>query len=174
LAVVHGIVQSHDGAIAVRSVPGRGTTFRIYLPAAKVHDIDEPPERPVERRGPGGRILCIDDEEAIVKATTTALGRLGYQVTGAVDPLQALESFQSDPSRYDAVVVDFSMPGVSGLDFARAVLRVRPGLPIIVTSGSLPPEEVARLTEAGVAAVVHKPSPPQELANALKRVLAVP
>jgi PAS domain S-box-containing protein len=172
LAVVHGIVRAHDGAIAVRTAVGRGTTFRIHLPAAKVHDVGEGPVRPPETRGTGDRVLYVDDEEAIVKATITVLGRLGYHVTGAVDPLQALESFQSDPSRYDVVVVDFSMPGVSGLDFARAVLRVRPGLPIIVTSGSLPPEDVAKLTEAGVAAVVHKPSTPQELSTALKRVLA--
>jgi len=171
LAVVHGILKAHDGGVTVRSELGVGTTFRVFLPAAKVLAEGARPAAAAEVRGRGGRVLCVDDEEAIVTATTRALGRLGYEVTGAVDPLQALESFQSDPSRYDAVVVDNSMPGISGLELARAILRLRPRMPVVMTSGSLPPEDASELKDAGVAEVVPKPSSPQDLAAALRRAL---
>jgi CheY-like chemotaxis protein len=174
LAVVHGIVKSHEGAIVVRSTPGKGTAFDIYLPAAKIDAVDDRHARSQPRRDAGARILVIDDEAAIVRATTFQLERLGYRATGTASPQQALEWFESEPTGFDAVVMDLSMPGLSGAELAGKLLRMRPGLPIVMTSGRVTPEDAQRLRTLGIQEVVLKPSAIDELTAALARVLPGP
>jgi PAS domain S-box-containing protein len=171
LSVVHGVMRSHDGGIVVSSAPGYGSQFSIYFPAAADAVLGQAVARATVVRGDGERILCIDDEPAIVRGTTMILRRLGYTVIGETDAIGALRSLAEDPGRFDAVVTDCSMPGVSGPDLARALLRIRPGLPIVVTSGRLTPEDAERLRQMGVHELVPKPSSIEDLSAAIHRAL---
>jgi len=96
----------------------------------------------------------------------------GYRVIGFTDPLRALQDFESEPTRYDAVITDVLMPGLTGFELARRLLQARPGLPIVVTSGHIGPDEFATLTEIGVQEFVLKPTVIDELHATLRRALA--
>lgn len=170
LSVVHGIVQRHGGKIVVRSTPGRGSVFDVYLPA----DEGEP-ERPlaVLESLPGGseRILLVDDEEMIAGMAARMLRRLGYEVTAQTDARAALECFRANPQAFDLILSDYTMPGMTGIDLAEAVLRDRPGMPIIVCTGHSEAltKEIARA--AGVSDLALKPLARRELAEMVRRVL---
>ncbi|MCU0586707.1 MAG: response regulator [Syntrophobacteraceae bacterium] len=170
LAVVHGIVQRHGGAIAVRSEAGRGSVFEIYLPAAQVE-----PESLTDTYEdlPGGSegILLVDDDEMVARTVATMLLLLGYDVKTRTSAVEALELFQSDPGSYDLVIADFTMPEMTGVDLAREMLRERPGMPFILCTGfnERLTEETAR--EVGVREVAMKPLGRRQLAGLVRRCL---
>jgi CheY-like chemotaxis protein len=122
----------------------------------------------------GGRVLYIDDDSALVLLARRKLSRLGYEVTGFTDPKAAIERFDSDPSAFDAVVTDLSMPYASGFELARRMRRTRPDLPVIVTSGYVTEDDEATAREIGVRALLLKPRTMDELGDALARALALP
>ncbi len=170
LAVVHGIVQRHGGAIVVQSIPRRGSVFDVYLP------VDEgEPERPraVLESLPGGseRILLVDDEEMIAGMAARMLTRLGYEVTALTDARAALESFRADPQAFDLILSDYTMPGMTGIDLAREVLRDRPDLPIIVCTGHSEALTLEIARAAGVSDLALKPLGRRELAELVRGVL---
>jgi PAS domain S-box-containing protein len=170
LSVVHGIVRSHDGAIAVVSEVGQGTTFRLYFPQTNEAAGNKPVER-IHAAGNGQRILYVDDEEALVFLTTRVLERMGYQVTGRTDARQALSEFRADPMQFDAVVSDLSMPGMTGPELARALLAIRPDLPIVLTSGYIRDEDMKIVRELKIRDLVLKPNTVEDLGDSLHRVL---
>jgi len=135
LAVVHGIITDHGGAITVDSVPGRGTTVSVYLSeAVGPSSSPEQPQEPV-RHG-SGRVLLIDDEEALVDVAGDLIERLGYQVTRFVRALDALDAVRADPGRFDVVVTDQNMPEMGGLELTRAIAALRADLPVVLISGN--------------------------------------
>jgi CheY-like chemotaxis protein len=174
LSVVHGILKSHDAAITVESQVGVGTTFRLYFPVVDDTSAEAVPTPATETRGHGEHVLCVDDEEAIVDVATQLLQRLGYRVTGVVDAGRALEDFRSRPYEYAVVVTDLSMPGLSGIELARRIRAIRPGLPIVLTSGYLRPEEIETARALGAVEIVLKPRLVADLGSALYRLLAGP
>jgi PAS domain S-box-containing protein len=171
LSLVYGIVTDSGGAIEVESRPGAGSTFTIYLPRVASPGLaaDEA-AGPVER-GRGERILIVDDEEALVAVTTEALKRLGYEPEPCADGVRALAAFEAAPERFDAVVTDEVMPGLSGTELAAALRRLRPGLPILLVSGYIGPKISERAADAGVDEILRKPLQSRELAAALARAL---
>jgi PAS domain S-box-containing protein len=175
LAVVHGIVRRYHGTVVVDSVPGRGTTFQVYWPALPpATEPVEPPPTGVAAGTPsghGGRILVVDDEPDVVKVIADGLRRLGYGVTSATDPREALTQFAAAPAAFDAVLSDLSMPHLTGLELGRRMLDLRPGTPIVLFTGhaaELSPDEVRA---AGFRAVLNKPMSLAVLAEALHRAL---
>ena len=169
LSVVHGIVKSHDGAITVSSEPDKGTTFQIYLPKSQ-GPVPGVPERRTEPLRPGtGRVLYIDDEEALVFLATRTLRRMGYEVTGMSEPARALEAFKARVNDFDLVVTDLSMPGMSGFELARQILELRPELPILMTSGYARPEDRDMALRMGIRDLILKPSSIAELGQTLDR-----
>jgi signal transduction histidine kinase len=175
LAVVHGIVQGHGASIAVHSVPGEGTAFRIYFPAAgepvSVFAAPKPdgvPAQPGQTRG--RHILYVDDEEAIVFLMKRLLERQGYRVSGYTDAREALAVVRSQPEAFDLVVTDYNMPGLSGLELARALRTIRVDLPVALASGYITEELRAAAPAAGVRELVYKPNTVDELCAMVARL----
>jgi PAS domain S-box-containing protein len=169
LATVHGIVSSHGGTITVSSRRGRGTTFTVYFPQWERAQAPATPA-PVPPLQAQGCALMIDDEAMLVQLGCTQLKRLGYEAVGCTDSRVALDTFRATPRRFDFVITDSTMPGMTGMTLARELQRLRPDLPVILCSGShegLAPERVAA---QGIAAVLLKPWTPQELAHAIQQV----
>jgi CheY-like chemotaxis protein len=172
LAVVHGIIQAHDGAIMVHSDVGHGTTFHVYLPAttltAKISVAESPSELP---QGHDQHIIFIDDEPALMELGQILLEDLGYRVSGFTSAKSALSALRDQPNNVHMVISDLTMPDLSGLDLARQMLSIRPDLPIIITtgySGALTQEEVQ---SAGIRALLIKPVVRETLANAVHQHL---
>jgi PAS domain S-box-containing protein len=171
LSVVHGIVKDHGGAIRVDSALGRGARFDVLLPA--VEAAAEAPAAAAARTpaGRGQRLLYLDDEEPLVKMTERLLGRLGYRVKGFTRADEAVEALRRDPAGFDAVLTDYNMPGLTGLQVARLVASIRPDLPVILASGYVSDELRARAARAGVKHVVYKPNSVEEMCEAIDRIV---
>ncbi|MEZ4387370.1 MAG: PAS domain S-box protein [Candidatus Krumholzibacteriia bacterium] len=172
LSVAHGIIKDHGGAITVTSEVGRGTTFTVHLP--QVAPRPAPASAPeAEAAPPCGteRILLVDDEPAIVELVERMLGKLGYAVTTCDGSAAALALLRSRPEDFDLLITDQTMPGMTGLALATAVLRERPGMPIILCSGYSETVDEASVRAAGIGAYLAKPYTRGELATVLRSVL---
>jgi len=170
LAVVHGIVKLCAGGITVASEPGRGTTFEVFFPVMRTEELMEPE---VMEDLPRGResILVVDDEEDIVVAAKILLEQLGYRVTALTASREALEAFRAQPDGFDLVLADQTMPHLSGLELAEELLKMKPGLPIIIWTGyseTLTPENARTL---GIRELLAKPLVPRQLAESVRREL---
>jgi PAS domain S-box-containing protein len=173
LSVVHGIVHDHDGSITVASQPGRGALFRVFLPAAinTEESVAAGSAEPI--RGNGLRVLYVDDESSLVSLAKRMLERLGYQVDGFTSPHEATNVFRSAPERFDAVITDQNMPGMSGFQTASRILEIRPDIPVLLCSGRVTDELRHRARLAGIRDVLHKPNTIEELSQALHRATAL-
>ena len=171
LSLVYGIVTDSGGAIEVTSTPGRGSAFAIYLPRVDAAiEVSDPQETPIAR-GRGERVLVVDDEEALLAVTSELLARLGYQPAAFSDGHAALAQFEAAPERFDAVITDEVMPGLTGTELAHLLRRRRDDLPILLVSGYIGPMMSERAALAGVAEILKKPVHSRELAAALSRAL---
>ncbi|GHC98811.1 hypothetical protein GCM10007320_54860 [Pseudorhodoferax aquiterrae] len=172
LSLVHGIVSEFGGAVDVRSEPGAGSRFCVWLP--RTGDADVPADSTPARlpRGRHEQILVVDDEDALLHLATQRLAELGYVPVGFRSGTEALAAFAAHPERFDAVLTDERMPGLSGTELVREVHALRPGMPILLLTGYTDAERVQRARAAGASAVLRKPLAEQDLARALARVLA--
>ena len=171
LSMVHSIVKAHEGALDLESTPGRGTTVTCYFPALQPSPAEErfgTREPPVGR---GERVLLVEDEPSLARMNERRLQSLGYHVTVETDALHALKTFAAQPSDFDVMLSDHLMPGMVGLDLARAVHNLRPDLPILLLTGFIEelPEEMLRT--AGVRRLIGKPTTLLELGEAVREVL---
>ena len=130
LAVVHGIIANHGGAITVESTPGQGSTFAVYLPRS---DSPSTAALPTEEPIVGGneRILFVDDEATLVHLGKATLQRLGYQVIVCTSSSEALETFHADPHSFHLVITDRTMPTLTGEALVYELRQIRPDIPII-------------------------------------------
>jgi signal transduction histidine kinase/ActR/RegA family two-component response regulator len=172
LAVVHGIVQSHEGSISVSSRPGAGTSFLIYLPACETPAARAETAQLVNARGAKQHVLYVDDEEPLVFLVVRTLERAGYRCTGELEAERAVALVKERPTDFDLVITDLNMPGVNGLDVARRILSIRPDLPIIITTGYLRADDVAAARALGVREMILKPDTIDELAAVVHRNLS--
>jgi PAS domain S-box-containing protein len=170
LSVVHGIVKTHGGMIKVYSEVGRGTAFKVYLPLAE--DLAGPAA--VEPRPlPTGneRILFVDDEPALADLSSQMLSRLGYQVEIRTSPVEALEAFRANPQKFNLVITDMTMPGMTGLKLAKKLKEIAPGIPIVLCTGFSDQANEQRAHALGVRAFLLKPIVMRELAEAVRKAL---
>jgi PAS domain S-box-containing protein len=186
LSLVHGIVASVGGAIDVVTDLGKGTAFTVYLPRSG----DAPAKRLDENlpllRGDGQRVLVVDDEEPLVRLATETLERLGYAAVGFTSSSAALAAFRADPQRFDAVLTDERMPGMSGTTLIREVRGIRDSIPVVLMSGYLgaTPRDMHDTSVAdalgvvprvpvgvGADVVVEKPLSAGDLAASMARAL---
>ena len=172
LSVAHGIMQAHEGAIVVHSEPGKGSRFELYFPrAGEVTAAFGTTENasPVSE-GRGKHILYLDDDEAQVFLVKRTFERWGYRVSAYLEQREALGLLLTG-ERVDLVVTDFNMPGLSGLEVARAIRDARPDLPVIVVSGYVTDALRAQATAAGVRELISKPHEVEELRDVVQRLL---
>lgn len=134
LAVIHGIVSAHEGIIDVQSENGKGSVFTVFFPAVKEDDVEVQDALLGLPRG-NEKILFVDDEEDIVKMSTRMLEYLGYQVYVARSGDQALAMIKAEAADIDLVITDYSMPGITGLQLAEKIIKIRKKLPVILCSG---------------------------------------
>ena len=173
LSVVHGIVASHHGAITLRSAPGEGSSFDMYFPLAEPVAAPPPPAAaPAVAPGRGEHVLYVDDDAVMGLMVESLLQRSGYRVTCLADPREALARLRADAGIFDVVVTDFNMPELSGLDLARELRGIRPGLPVIVTSGYVSDSLRAEVQRAGVRYVMQKEYTLEQLGGVVQRALA--
>jgi PAS domain S-box-containing protein len=167
LAVVHGIVKSHEGAITVRSTPGEGSVFDLYFPLAP--DDSEPPAPPPGEvpHGHGERILVVDDDNVCGFAVEKIIESLGYVARRHTRPEDALAEFASDPNAFDLVVSDLAMPGMDGAELIQHLVKIRPDLPVIVITGFIESARQRLLEESPARAVMRKPVSRDELGRAI-------
>ncbi len=170
LAVVIGIIKSHDGMITVTSNPGDGTVFNLYFPAIpgttkkeSIHTLPLPTGNE--------RILVVDDDEEIVLMTARILNNLGYQTTPETDSLKALELFSSQPDSFDLVITDQTMPGITGDQLAKKLMRIRPNLPIILCTGYSSRMNTAKADFMGISAFLMKPVNSAQYAATIRQLL---
>jgi signal transduction histidine kinase/ActR/RegA family two-component response regulator len=170
LAVVYGIAKGHGGAVTADSIPGKGSTFSVYLPVAEKKTAGEGRERGEAPRG-SERILVVDDEPEVVETASMTLERLGYRVTTAQGGVEAWSILQKDMAAFDLVITDQTMPDLTGIDLARKILEAREGLPIILFTGYSETVTPERAKSAGISEFVLKPFAKREVAETVRRVL---
>ncbi len=153
LAVVRGIVEGHDGCIDVESVPGKGSSFRVYLPEAS--PVFTPSKRTEPEKRGAASIMLIDDAADVVKTLARLLGKVGYNVQAFTDPLKAVAAFERGFRGYDLIITDYAMPEFSGREVAQRVKALRHDIPIILVTSYAEADigDIGRL----FTAVVHKP-----------------
>jgi PAS domain S-box-containing protein len=171
LAVVLGIVKSYRGAILVRSKPGQGSVFDVYIPRLSAEALAAGNETPFTAARGRARILLVEDEEAQRASLARGLERLGYTVTAAADGRAALETFGNDPAAFDLVITDQTMPRMSGLELASELSTVRPDLPVILCTGFS--EKVAGRTvgQNGIREMAMKPFTITEISQLIRKAL---
>ena len=172
LAMVHGAVKEMQGAIDVRSAPERGSTFALYFGLVDAPVQPDAAARAPARPAAGQVVMVVDDELALVALAEETLAGLGYEAVGFHEPGLALAALREAPERFDAVLTDQIMPGMTGTELARALLAIRPGLPILLVSGFGGPRMDEQACEAGIAAVLQKPLRRDELAAQIALALA--
>ena len=179
LSVVHSIVLNHDSFITVESEVDNGSTFKVFFPVIDEEKIleSEDEEKILESEDDidlqigTEKILLIDDEEDILKFTKNALKQLGYEVESDDNGSNALAHFKSDPSKFDLIVTDQSMPNMSGLEFISEVLKIRPDMPIILCSGYSTKVSAENAADKGISKYIEKPYSKEILSGAIRDVL---
>ncbi len=171
LAVIHGIVKDYKGFIQVESELGKGSIFQVYFPALEqvISTRDNTEEKPLSTGTE--RILVVDDESSIVNLHKTVLERLGYTATATTSSKEALEKIRLHPNQFDLLITDQTMPELSGVELAEEVLKIRPDMPIILSTGysSVITEEEA--LAIGIRKYARKPVSRTTLAKAVREVL---
>jgi two-component system cell cycle sensor histidine kinase/response regulator CckA len=174
LSTVKGIVKSHDGFIHVYSEVGKGTTFKVYLPA-----VPRGTQSPVESRntaiprGHGELILVVDDEAAVRQTLKVTLEKFGYGVLSATDGVDGLTAFVQNMDKVSVVLTDMAMPHLEGTAMIRAILKIAPNAKIIAISGHFDERKIENLREQGTIKRLEKPFLPEQLLGAIAEVLEV-
>jgi CheY-like chemotaxis protein len=174
LAVVHGIMQTHEGAITVYSQPGEGTVFRLYFPTVESDFAAAPEDELTIPRGHGERVLYVDDEPPLVAMGRKMLERLGYVVDIRTNPHDAIAAVRAQPDRYDLVITDLAMPEMNGTQLADELLIIRPTLPIVLITGYSANLTTARVQALGIRDLLFKPISLRAIGTAVARILARP
>lgn len=161
LSMVHGIVWNYGGWLDVESQPGKGATFYVYIPMCESDPCIKDSDSKIEpHQGNGESILFVDDETQISQSASHILEKAGYKITAVTDPIQAEKIFRQTPDDFDLIITDLNMPQMNGTDLAVKLLNLRPGLPVILTTGFRhynPAMVDEKIEKTGFAAVLKKP-----------------
>ncbi|MBN1906228.1 MAG: response regulator [Deltaproteobacteria bacterium] len=170
LAVVYGIIKKYDGAIRIKSEPGKGTTVEVLFPVSetKVDEIESVSE--ILPKG-SEHILFVDDEPSLVRIAGNIMEQQGYRVTGLTSSMEALNLFIKEPDSFDLIISDISMPDLPGDALVREIHKIRPEIPVILSSGQSDPVGYDLLKELSVVAFAMKPLKRRELIRTVRDIL---
>ena len=171
LAVIHGIVKSHGGAIGVKSTPGAGTTFEVFFPVLAAQSLPEQQGCGKDAQSGSESILVVDDEEIIVEMEEAMLEHLGYRVVSTRDPEKAVRILEEDPTAFDLVITDLTMPKMTGIELAAKMHKLRNDLPIILCTGYGHSLAESQIKQSFVSAVMSKPIRKKDLGHTVRMVL---
>jgi two-component system, cell cycle sensor histidine kinase and response regulator CckA len=173
LAVVHGIMRSHQGSVGVKSAPGKGSVFTLYFPP-----VETPPSTaqleisfPTQVDGAGKHVMYVDDDQALVFLVERVLTRKGFRVSSFTDPHLASVALRERPKDFDLLVTDYNMPGFCGVDLLREARAVRPDLPVALASGYVTAEIEQSAFAEGAGALIHKPNDVEELCEIVQKLV---
>ncbi|WP_347231965.1 response regulator [Pseudodesulfovibrio sp. S3] len=171
LAMVHGIVKRHDGYLDLVNLPGQGATFHVFLPRSSQVERGDL-EMPTELVFREGRILFVDDEKPLVDIGREILESCGFEVVTRTSSIEALEAFKFKATDFDLIVTDQTMPNMTGMEFAREVLKIRPDIPIILCTGFSDAVSYDRLRDIGIGDFIMKPILKNDLVASISRLLS--
>jgi PAS domain S-box-containing protein len=171
LSVVYSIVKSYGGAVTVQSEAGKGTEFSVYLPLLMGKGDNQEAKSDESISGGTERILFVDDEEMLVELGKSILSSLGYNVVGRTSSVEALELFRTCPERFDLVVTDMTMPNMTGIELAKKLMRLKPGIPIIICTGFSEAITTESVKSTGVKDLIMKPFIRRQIAESIRRTL---
>ena len=171
LSIVQDIVEADGGFVTCESTPGSGTCFQVFFPATE-HKIYEP-SQPIPEEPDTGRekILFVDDEKSLTELARSLFPRLGYHVTTFNNSLEALAYVKEAPHRFDLVITDYNMPGMTGLELSRNIQAIRTDLPIILCTGYSEVIDETRVDDYGIKGFIMKPIARNEIAALIRIVL---
>jgi CheY-like chemotaxis protein len=173
LSAVHGIVRQLDGRIMVESRLGEGTTFSVFFPKIEKMAMADGVDGEAAATG-HERILFVDDEEPLVEMGADILQELGYQVACRTGSRAALALFKLDPSQFDLIITDQTMPEMTGIELAREAMAIRPGIPVILCTGYSHRVDADAAKKVGIRAFAMKPLTKKEIAKIVRKVLDAP
>ena len=156
LAAVLGIVRGHRGALKVYSEPGRGTTFKLLLPSREQAPAEPPPARPAAKGG-SGKVLVVDDEKTVREVTADMVEALGFATLSAVDGQEGVELFRAHAAEVSLVLLDLTMPRMSGEEAFREMRRLRPDVRVVLMSGFSEREATSHFAGKRLAGFLQKP-----------------
>ncbi|MBI5834926.1 MAG: response regulator [Armatimonadetes bacterium] len=171
LAAVLGIVRGHHGTLTVQTAPGSGTTLRVLLPPARTAWRTESATEPeTGSLAPGLRLLVVDDDETVREVAAAIAGTGGFDVVQTEDGPSALALIEAGEP-FDLVLLDLTMPRMSGTEVLSRLATLRPGLPVVLSSGYSETEVRGRIGSEGLAGFIQKPYPPHALLGVLREAL---
>ncbi len=172
LAVIYGIVKSHKGEIKLYSEPEKGTVFNVYFPVIEsVENSEFKIEQEQIVSGKNERILFVDDELFIVELSIQMLKKLGYQVEGRSNSVEALELFRTNPENFDLIITDMTMPYLTGVNLVSEIHKIRSDIPVILCTGFSSGINKEKLKDFGINALIMKPVVKSDLSKVIREVL---
>ena len=173
LAVVLGILRGYGGEIRVESTVGKGTVVTLYFPSIELAAVQTPVVRNLQEPLPHGteHLLLVDDEKSIADVTTSMLERLGYKVTVRISSYDALEAFRNLADRIDLLIIDLTMPQMTGLQLYREIKKIRPGVKVIICTGFSEQLDSRTSKAIGIEGFLYKPVVMADLAWCVRSVL---
>jgi len=170
LAVVHGIIKGHGGGIQVQSTPAKGTRFDILFPIMEKQMESVTAELKALPTG-SEHILFIDDEETLIDLAKSMLKKLGYRVETRTSPVEALEIFGAAPHKFDLVISDMTMPGMTGDTLASELMNIRSDIPVIICTGYSEKIDERRAKDLGIKGLMMKPFTIRRLSKTVRDAL---
>lgn len=173
LAIVYKIVRAHGAAMNLKSIPGEGTEFEVYIPLYK-GDAGIPSWQPEEDliHGHGEKILLVDDEEELLGSMSELLTKIGYQVSAFLDSSAALEKFRDNPDEFELIVSDQMMPGMTGTTLLKAIRELRQDIPCIVCTGHSDLLEGTDVSGVAIEKIMRKPFTASEISRHIFTLLS--